>query len=45
MGQGAGTSRVDWAAVAADLDAHGWARLEGLLGGDECGGLVALYEA
>jgi hypothetical protein len=44
VGQGNGVASYDWAGVGAQLDAHGWARLEGLLSGDECGSLVAVYE-
>jgi hypothetical protein len=44
VGQGNGVASYDWAGVGAQLDANGWARLEGLLSGDECGSLVALYE-
>ena len=36
--------RFDWAGVAAHLDAHGWARLEALVGGDECEAVAALYD-
>lgn len=35
---------VDWAAVAADLDAQGWAILPGLLSADECDGVTGLYD-
>ena len=44
MGQGNGVSSFDWAGVAAHLDAHGWARLDALLTGDECDAVAALYE-
>ena len=33
----------DWVAIAADLDAQGWARLPGLLDAAACDGLAALY--
>ncbi|MDP1569172.1 MAG: 2OG-Fe(II) oxygenase [Vicinamibacterales bacterium] len=33
----------DWRRVASDLDAHGWAMLEGLLDIDECHATAALY--
>jgi hypothetical protein len=35
---------VDWAAVAADLDAQGWAILPDLLSAGECDGSAALYD-
>src|SRR4051794_19301322 len=35
---------VDWAAVAATLDAHGWAILPKLLSAGECDGVAALYD-
>jgi hypothetical protein len=35
---------VDWAHTAADLDAHGWAMLEGLLSREECDAVAGLYE-
>ena len=34
----------DWAGIAAHLDAHGWARLETLLSGEECAAIAALYD-
>jgi len=34
----------DWAGMAAHLDAHGWARLETLLSGEECAAIAALYD-
>jgi hypothetical protein len=34
---------IDWPAVAADLDAQGWATLPRLLGGDECDAVAGLY--
>jgi hypothetical protein len=34
---------IDWAHIAADLDAGGAARLEGLLSADECEALAGLY--
>lgn len=37
-------ARIDWEAVAADLDAHGFARLPGLLGARDCAALAALYD-
>ena len=33
----------DWTSNAAQLDAYGWVRLEGLLTADECAGVAALY--
>ena len=35
--------RIDWAAVAADLDARGWAILPALLDEAECDAVAALY--
>lgn len=35
---------VDWTAVAADLDAQGWAVLKGLLTAAECDAAAALYD-
>jgi hypothetical protein len=34
---------LDWEQIAGDLDAHGCARVEGLLAPAECAALVALY--
>ncbi len=34
----------DWEALAASLDAHGCAVLEGLLGAEECAAIAALYD-
>jgi hypothetical protein len=34
---------IDWPAVAADLDAQGWATLPRLLGGAECDAVAGLY--
>jgi hypothetical protein len=34
----------DWTAVRSDLDAHGWARLEGIISADECRAIAQLYE-
>ncbi|MGQ9368537.1 2OG-Fe(II) oxygenase [Azospirillum sp. ST 5-10] len=45
-GAGAAPARVeavDWTRVAADLDAQGWARIEGLLGPADCAAVAALY--
>lgn len=36
--------RFDWAAIAAALDAGGWAMLPALLDRDQCAATVALYE-
>ena len=35
--------RIDWTRVAGDLDAHGWAKLEGILAAGECAALAGLY--
>ncbi|MGV3719288.1 MAG: 2OG-Fe(II) oxygenase [Actinomycetota bacterium] len=35
---------IDWAPVETDLDARGWALLEGALTAGECRALVALYD-
>jgi hypothetical protein len=35
---------VDWAAVAASLDAQGWAVLPGLLSADQCAAVAELYD-
>jgi hypothetical protein len=35
---------VDWAALAADLDAQGWALVPDLLSAGECDGVAALYD-
>lgn len=43
-GIGARVRSADWARVAADLDAHGWALLDGLLSRAECEEVAALYE-
>jgi uncharacterized protein len=37
-------SAVEWALVAAQLDAHGWAMLEGMLSAEECQAIAGLYE-
>ena len=36
---------IDWPAVAASLDAEGWAVVPGLLAGAECAALAARYDA
>jgi uncharacterized protein len=36
-------AEIDWPAVAADLDAQGWATLPRLLGGAECDAVAGLY--
>ncbi len=36
---------IDWTALAAALDAEGWAVVPGLLDGAECDGLAARYDA
>jgi len=36
---------IDWPAVAASLDAEGWAVVPGLLAGAECDALAARYDA
>jgi hypothetical protein len=36
--------RFDWAGIGAELDLHGWARLDAVLTGDECAAMVALYD-
>ncbi|MEZ0472289.1 2OG-Fe(II) oxygenase [Luteimonas salinilitoris] len=38
-----GADRIDWPAVAAGLDARGWALLPGLLTGVQCDATVGLY--
>ena len=35
---------MDWAQIAGDLDAQGWAVAQALLGAEECAGLSMLYE-
>lgn len=35
---------VDWSAVGAHLDAHGWAMLPAILSTDECRALASLYD-
>ncbi len=35
---------LDWAAIRADLDAEGWARLPGLLTGAEAAAIAGLYD-
>ncbi len=35
---------IDWTEVSARLDERGWAILGGILGTDECGALVRLYD-
>jgi len=37
-------ARVDWRAIAADLDTQGWALLPGLLSAAECEATAALYD-
>jgi hypothetical protein len=34
---------IDWMGVAAHLDAHGWAMLEGILSAEECRAIAGLY--
>ncbi|HET6579029.1 MAG TPA: 2OG-Fe(II) oxygenase [Gemmatimonadales bacterium] len=34
----------DWGTLGAQLDAHGWALLEGVLSADECRALAGLYQ-
>ena len=36
--------QIDWACLGADLDADGWAMLDGFLSPDECGAIAGLYE-
>jgi hypothetical protein len=36
---------IDWPALAASLDAEGWAVVPGLLGAADCDGLAARYDA
>ncbi|MGQ0661797.1 2OG-Fe(II) oxygenase [Sphingosinicella sp.] len=38
-------ARIDWTAVAANLDRSGWAIAPGLLTADECDATAALYDA
>ena len=33
----------DWSSVSADLDAHGWAMLTGLMTAETCAGIASLY--
>ena len=35
---------VDWVGVGAELDAHGWAKLDALFSREECAEATALYE-
>ena len=35
---------IDWARVGTDLDAHGWAMLQGILSAKECSAIAGLYE-
>lgn len=35
---------LDWPAISADLDAQGWAVLPSLIGDDEGGGIVGMYD-
>src|SRR5262249_1785661 len=35
---------IDWMRVGTDLDAYGWAMLNGLLSAEECQAIAALYE-
>lgn len=35
---------IEWACVAAHLDAHGWTMLEGMLSAEECQAIAGLYE-
>src|SRR5687767_6597961 len=37
-------SAVEWAPIAAQLDAYGWAMLEGMLSAEECQAIAGLYE-
>lgn len=41
---GAATANIDWPRVEQDLDAHGFARLPGLLRPERCNGISALYD-
>jgi hypothetical protein len=41
---GGRAASVDWTAVAATLDAQGWAILPKLLSADECDGVAGLYD-
>jgi hypothetical protein len=43
-GIGSRVHGVDWSAVDAHLDAHGWAPLAGILTPDECDAIAALYD-
>ena len=36
--------RFDWKEIAAQLDSHGWALLDGMLSAEECGAITALYD-
>ena len=44
-GVGQRVAALDWPRIAADLDSHGNAVIPGLLAGDECDALAALYDA
>jgi hypothetical protein len=35
---------IDWTSASADLDAQGWTVLPGLLSGEQCDGVAALYD-
>lgn len=37
-------AQIDWAGVAADLDAQGWAVLPGLIDPEASDGIAALYD-
>lgn len=37
-------TEIDWQRVSAQLDAYGWAMLEGILSAEECRGIAGLYD-
>ena len=37
-------TEIDWERVSAQLDAYGWAMLEGILSAEECRGIAGLYD-
>ncbi len=39
-----GLDRLDWARIAAELNAQGWAKVESMLCAEACDGIAALYD-